>query len=92
MIGATSSPFSAPNTPHFTARAVKIARALDTTVEELIDGEDGRRYVLTWARNTGELFTPPDRIARLLKDIALLDDDGIRAVSILASGLGEGRR
>lgn len=48
--------------------------------------------MLTWARNTGELFTPPERIAGLLKDIVLLDDDGIRAVSILASGLGEGRR
>jgi hypothetical protein len=37
-------------------------------------------------------FYSSERIAGLLKDIVLLDDDGIRAVSILASGLGEGRR
>lgn len=55
--------------------AVKISRALGKTVEYLVTGESAAGW------------KPPERIARIVDDLMLLDDPGLEAVSVLSRGL-----
>jgi transcriptional regulator with XRE-family HTH domain len=56
--------------------AVRIATALGTTVEELVDDEAGRAYVAEWARRNISEWKPPPRLKTIL-DVAekLADTD-----------------
>ena len=57
-----------------------IARALETTVEELVDGEAGAEYVRKIVRNDPRAVQVPDRIFPIVKDLLLLDDKELRAI------------
>lgn len=60
--------------------AVRIAVALDTTVEELIDGEQGRAYILEWAGQRGGKWEPPSRLKPLLELVVSLPEDELEKV------------
>jgi hypothetical protein len=62
--------------------AYRLARSVNMTIEELLDGETGAEYVRQLARKEGWGFTPPDRIADIVEGLSMLDDnelDMIRA-------------
>jgi hypothetical protein len=74
--------------------AYRCAKVLETTVEELVDGETGAEYVRRIVRNAGGAWEPPDRIADIVQGLSLLDDrelDIIRgAVSAAVAGNKKG--
>jgi len=70
----TVSSWRSNNTQPRAADAVKIAKALRTTVEYLVDGEDGTRYVKNLVQQEGGVFRPPDRIADIVDGLKTLDD------------------
>lgn len=55
--------------------AVRIAKALGTTVEYLAFGESSAGW------------KPPPRIAQVVADLEILDEPGLDAVTVLARGL-----
>jgi transcriptional regulator with XRE-family HTH domain len=60
--------------------AYAIAKALKTTVEELVDGEDGAEYVRQWVRNEGKIHEPPERIADIVASILDLTERELNIV------------
>ena len=52
--------------------ALIIARDMGITVEELIYGEAGADYVRAWAQADGRVWEPPDRIADVVRGLAVL--------------------
>jgi transcriptional regulator with XRE-family HTH domain len=63
----------------------KIAVFLDTTVEELVDGESGRVYALEWAERNGAKWRPPERIAALIEDLNAMNDKDLETMLVTAS-------
>lgn len=57
--------------------AVGIAKALGVTVEYLVTGENSANW------------KPPIRLASIVSDLLVLDDNGLNAVAVLARGLAE---
>jgi hypothetical protein len=55
--------------------AYRLARCVDKTVEELLDGETGAEYVRRIVRNAGGAWDPPERIADIVYGLAQLDDN-----------------
>ena len=60
--------------------AIKIAKAMGTTVEELVDGEGGAEYVRQWVKNEGKIHEPPERIADIVTSIMGLTDRELNIV------------
>jgi transcriptional regulator with XRE-family HTH domain len=54
---------------------IKIAKFLNTTVEELVDGEAGEQYLREYIQEKGWEFSPPPRIADIVKALGGLSDD-----------------
>jgi hypothetical protein len=50
------------------------AKALGTTVEALVDGEEGEAYVREIVIKEGKAFTPPPRIADIVEGVGALSD------------------
>ena len=67
----------------------KVCRVLETTMEWLIDGEDGSEYLREIIRNDPENIQVPDKYLPIMKNLLKLSDtelDGIRAcVEVLAA-------
>jgi hypothetical protein len=57
--------------------AVLMARNLGTTVEFLVDGEDGLEYVRGIVAEQGGAYRPPPRIAPIVDDLAALTDSQV---------------
>jgi hypothetical protein len=55
--------------------AIALARVLNTTVEELVDGKAGEQHLRRYIQKQGWGFTPPDRIADIVDGLYLLDDN-----------------
>jgi hypothetical protein len=53
--------------------ALKCAQAVQSTVEELVEGETGAEYVREWARRDGRVWQPPEAIADIVDGLKLLD-------------------
>lgn len=64
--------------------AVKIAIALDTTVEELIDGKSGKEYVIDWAGQHGAQWKPPPRMVPLIEAAEKLSDSELKKLVEIA--------
>jgi transcriptional regulator with XRE-family HTH domain len=64
-----------------------LAKVLNTTVEELLDGENGRDYLLNRAANSGTTFRAPERIADLVDALMQAPDEALDLLrpSILAA-------
>jgi hypothetical protein len=62
--------------------AIALAKVLDTTVEELVDGDAGAEYVRKIAKNDPKAIQVPERLSSIVQDLLLLDEKeliGIRA-------------
>jgi hypothetical protein len=62
--------------------AYSISKVLNTTIEELVDGEAGAEYVRGIVRNDPKAIQVPDRLSSIVKDLLFLDEKeliGIRA-------------
>lgn len=55
--------------------AYRCAKVLRTTVEELVDGEAGERYLRGHIQEKGWGFSPPERIADIVDAVRDLSDD-----------------
>jgi hypothetical protein len=55
--------------------AVALAKALEITVEELVDGEAGEQCLREYVREKGWGFSPPDRIAGIVEASGRLSDE-----------------
>jgi hypothetical protein len=64
-----------------------IAKALKTTVEELVDGESGVEYIKQLVRNTGLAWEPPPRIAGVMAILNGLGDDELVIVAGAMQGV-----
>jgi hypothetical protein len=70
--------------------AYRLAKAVDKTIEELVDGEKGAEYVRQWARNQGGLWEPPPRVAGVMAILNGLDDDELAVVVGAMRGVVQG--
>ena len=57
--------------------AYKMAKSVNTTIEELVDGEDGARYLLETLGKTRGVIQIPQKFLPLVKNILLLDDSAL---------------
>jgi hypothetical protein len=55
--------------------AIIIAKDMQTTVEELLDGEAGEQYLREYIQNKGWEFSPPPRIADIVEAVDRLSDE-----------------
>jgi transcriptional regulator with XRE-family HTH domain len=55
--------------------AYRLARSVNKTIEELVDGEAGTQYLQEYIRAKGWGFSPPERIADIVEDVMGLSDD-----------------
>jgi hypothetical protein len=55
--------------------AVALARVLNTTIEELVDGEAGEQYLREYVQEKGWEFSPPERIADIVEAVDRLSDE-----------------
>jgi hypothetical protein len=55
--------------------AYKCAKSVTTTVEELIDGKAGEQYLREYIQEKGWAFSPPPRIADIVKAVDGLTDE-----------------
>jgi predicted RNA binding protein YcfA (HicA-like mRNA interferase family) len=65
--------------------AVALAKALSTTVEELVDGDSGVEYIREWARRDGKVWQAPPHIADIVGGLSLLDT---RELDIIRGAVG----
>jgi hypothetical protein len=54
--------------------ALKCAIAVNSTVEQLVDGEAGAEYVRQWARQDGKVWQAPEAIADIVDLLGRLDE------------------
>jgi hypothetical protein len=71
--------------------ALKIAKAMSTTIEELIDGEAGAEYVRRLYADKGLLWEPPSRIADIVDVLNAVDDTTLDTVRTMLLPLREKR-
>jgi hypothetical protein len=69
-----------------------LARVLNTTVEELVDGEAGAAYVRQLASKEGWGFSPPDRISDIVEGLSLLDDNELDMIRAAVASAVERKR
>jgi transcriptional regulator with XRE-family HTH domain len=55
--------------------AYRCAKALEITIEEIIDGETGEQYIREYVRRKGWQFSPPERIADIVEAAEKLSDE-----------------
>jgi len=79
------------NTVPSADKACRIARALETTVEELVNGENGREYVQRLLTDKGLLWKPPLRIADIVDVLNAVDDVTLETVRTMVLPLKEKR-
>jgi hypothetical protein len=52
-----------------------ISKVLNTSIEELVDGEAGEQYLREYIREKGWGFSPPERIADIVEAVQGLSSD-----------------
>jgi len=72
-------------------QAYHIARILNTTVEYLVAGDEGTKYLIDLFQREGILFKPPPRIADIVDIIQALDDEKLNIIRPMIHALGEGK-
>jgi len=70
--------------------AFMLAQDLGITVEELIAGAEGAEYVRAWARNSGGVWEPPERIADIVKGLSAMGDRELSMIRAVIAAAGEG--
>jgi transcriptional regulator with XRE-family HTH domain len=82
---------SSPTSPNV-QDAVAIARNLTTTVEYLVDGEEGSEYVRKLVANEGGAYRPPSRIAPIVEDLSILTDSQVDDCRTIVHALASARK
>jgi hypothetical protein len=81
----------ARNTMPSADKAYRIALALETTVEELVDGENGSVYIHKLISEKGTLWEPPLRIADIVDVLNVVDDTTLDTIRTMLLPLKEKR-
>jgi hypothetical protein len=55
--------------------AIVLAKDMQTTVEELVDGEAGEEYLQEYVRDKGWRFSPPERIVDIVEAVSKLSNE-----------------
>jgi len=71
-------------------KACRIARVLETTVEELVHGEEGGEYVRRLFAEKGLIWEPPSHLADIVGALGALDDDTLETVRTMVLSLAGG--
>jgi ribosome biogenesis GTPase A len=71
--------------------AYRCAKVLGTTMEELVDGEDGEQYLREYVRRKGWHFFPPARISDIVEAAGKLSDEQLDYVKGLIATMLEKR-
>jgi hypothetical protein len=79
----------ARNTMPSADKAYRIAIALETTVEELVDGENGSMYIHKLISEQGALWEPPPRLTDIVNVLQVLDDATLETVKTMILSLQE---
>jgi DNA-binding XRE family transcriptional regulator len=67
--------------------AYRCAKVLQTTVEELVDGEAGVQYLREYIREAGWTFAPPERLADIVNALKDLSDHDLNIVRGTINGI-----
>lgn len=67
--------------------ALRVAKALETTVEYLVEGEAGAEYVRSVVAREGKLYRPPQRIAAIVDALGRLDGGKLETVRTMVVAL-----
>lgn len=62
----------------------RFCRETNTIIEELVDGEEGREYVISWAERNGGKWKPPERLETIIKHLERISDRDLRALEAMA--------
>jgi DNA-binding XRE family transcriptional regulator len=72
--------------------AYRCAKVLQTTVEELVDGESGAEYVRKIVRNDPRAIQVPDRLFSIVEDLLLLDEKELIGIRANVEALAEAKK
>jgi hypothetical protein len=72
---ATVYAWDANQSPPKALDLLKIAKYLNTTMEELVGGESGEQYLRGYVQEKGWQLSPPERIANIVEALQKLSDD-----------------
>ena|GEM_PF-1255614 len=62
------------------------AKALNTSVEYLVDGDKGAEYIRSLAINEGNIYHPPEKIADIVNGLNKLSDEELKMVRAMVNG------
>lgn len=69
-----------------------IAKFFGVTVEELVDGDAGRDYILTWANKHGSKWKPPDKLRGLCELADNLSEEELSMLMIATKALADAKK
>jgi hypothetical protein len=72
--------------------AYRLARAVNKTIEELLDGEVGAEYVRKVVRNDPRVIQVPDRLYSIVEDLLFLDENELRGIRANVEALAEAKK
>jgi hypothetical protein len=72
--------------------AYRCAKALKTTIEELVDGEAGAEYVRKVVKNDPRAIQVPDRLSSIVEDLLLLDENELIGIRANVGALAEAKK
>jgi hypothetical protein len=72
--------------------AYRLARSVNKTVEELVDGKAGAEYVRKVVRNDPRAIQVPDRLFSLVEDLLLLNEKELIGIRANVEALAEAKK
>jgi transcriptional regulator with XRE-family HTH domain len=72
--------------------AYRLARTVNKTVEELVDGEAGAEYVRKAVRNDPRAIQVPDRLSSIVENLLLLDENELVGIRANVEALAEAKK
>jgi hypothetical protein len=72
--------------------AYRLARSVNKTIEELIDGAAGAEYVRMVVRNDPKAIQVPDQLYSIVEDLLLLDESELIGIRANVEALAEAKK
>jgi hypothetical protein len=72
--------------------AYRLARSVNKTIEELVDGEAGAEYVRKVAKNDPKAIQVPDRLSSIVEALLLLDEKELIGIRANVKALADAKR
>ena len=92
MRPSTLSSYKAGNRFPRADESVRLARALKTTVEYLVSGDEGAAYVRELVAGEGFGWKPPAKLKELVDDLESLDENRFVSVKSMVHDLADAAR